>query len=240
MASCAQQHPAQRANPKGRPAIRKCPDDFDVIFVEQGRDGCVDWYRAHKLTVTRWLEDRGKARLIEARAAFVSHQRKNGKWMTRSSNLVEVRKSLPTRLEAIRDPRKVNPTLARHAAQHLRIIRHGGFIVSIASNGDWRVGTRLLSAAQLVDFAVAKGFDRVAVMHLEGTIVVPAPAERSVDHEAFPCGHPKTPSNVRKRSANGRERCRMCNRKYNLASISRVRAARRAALHADSGRGVVS
>lgn len=147
--------------PKGRPPLRKCPDDFDVIFVEQGRLGCEAWYRARRDTITRWMVEKGKDRLIKARAAYVAHQRANGQWLTRSSKMVETRivSRAPARTQPTRDRRKVSPTVARHAAQWLRVIRNGGFIVSMAQNGDWRVGTKLLSAAQLLDLAVSKGFD---------------------------------------------------------------------------------
>jgi hypothetical protein len=149
--------------PKGRPPPRAVPDDFEVIFVEQGRDGCEGWYRAHKTTVTRWLEECGKARLIKLRAAYVKHQRADGKWMTRSTRLVEHHEvRAPRRSHPIRDRRKVSFTVARHAAQHLRIIRNGGFIVSPAADGAWGVGSRRLAAAQMVDLAVARGFDRKA------------------------------------------------------------------------------
>jgi hypothetical protein len=146
---------------KGRPPLRKVPDDFDVIFIEQGRDGCEGWYRASRKTVNRWMAERGAKRLINARAAFVAHQRANGQWITRSTKLVENRAAVrrTPRLIAIRDRRKVNPVVARHAAQFLRISRNGGRIISQAQNGDWWVGTRRLSAAQLLDLAVAKGFD---------------------------------------------------------------------------------
>lgn len=153
-----------RSELKGRPPLRNVPDDFDVIFVEIGRQGCEAWYRAHKRTVTRWLIERGKAKLIKARAAFVKHQRSQGKWLTRSTCMVQHRATgLATHAQPVRDRRMVSGILARHAAQHLRIIRHGGFIVSQATNGDWRVGTRSLSAAQLVDLASSKGFDQDAV-----------------------------------------------------------------------------
>lgn len=160
---------ATKAEPKGRPPLRACPDDFDVIFVEQGRIGCETWYRAARLTVNRWMSERGVKRLIEARAAFVAHQRKNGQWMTRSTKLVEhheVRKAA-SRLP-IRDRRKVHPTLARHAAQHLRIARNGSFVVSPAGNDEWWVGSRRLSAAQMVDLACSKGFDRAATLQAHG------------------------------------------------------------------------
>jgi len=156
---------ASRDVPKGRPPLRKCPDDFDVIFVEQGRDGCESWYRASRKTVNRWMNERGAKRLIGARAAFVAHQRANGQWMTRSTRLVETRVVRRTaRLQAIRDRRKVDPTVIRHAAQYLRVVRHGGFIISQAQNGDWWVGSRRLSPAQMLDLALSKGFDDKVIM----------------------------------------------------------------------------
>jgi len=165
---------------KGRPPLRKCPDDFDVIYVEQGRLGCEAWYRAHKRTVTRWLIERGKARLIKARAAFVKHQRSQGKWLTRSTCMVQHRVTgLAALTQPVRDRRMVSGTLARHAAQHLRIARFGGFIVSPSSNGDWRVGTRSLSAAQMVGLACSKGFDQAAAMN--GEELDPDPRQRLGD-----------------------------------------------------------
>jgi hypothetical protein len=149
---------------KGRPPPRPCPDDFDVIFVEQGRLECEQWYRARKTTISRWLDERGKARLIAARATYVAHQRSRGEWMTRSTKLVahhQVRAA--AQVLPIRDRRKVSFILARHAAQFLRVVRNGGFIVSPSPCGDWRLGTRMLSPAQLVDFAISKGFDPLAL-----------------------------------------------------------------------------
>lgn len=153
---------------KGRPPPRRCPDDFDVMFVEQGRLGCEAWYRARRGTVTRWLVERGKDRLIKARAGYVKHQRATGKWLTRQSRLVDHRPARPAvRGLPIRDRRKVSFTLARHAAQYLRIVRHGGHIVSPTPDGDWWVGSRRLSAAQMLDLACSKGFDRAAALQAE-------------------------------------------------------------------------
>ena len=147
--------------PKGRPPLRACPDDFDVIFVEQGRVGCETWYRASRSTVNRWMDERGAKRLIAARKAYVSHQRKAGRWVTRQTRMVEHKDVRPKlRSGPVRDRRTVSFTLARHAAQHLRIVRNGGFIVSLTGQGDWWVGSRRYSAAQMVDLATAKGFDR--------------------------------------------------------------------------------
>jgi hypothetical protein len=144
--------------PKGRPPLRPCPEDFDVIFVEKGREACEAWYRARKTTITRWLIERGKEELISRRAAYVKCLRGQGKWLTRSSRLVETRPRKVASLSVIRDRRKVSILVARHAAQHLRIIRNGGFIVSPTPSGDWWVGSKRLSAAQMVEFAKSKGF----------------------------------------------------------------------------------
>lgn len=150
--------------PKGRPPLRKCPDDFDIMFVEQGRLGCEAWYRASRMTVNRWMTERGAQKLIDKRAAYVAHLRAKGEWMTRSTRLVVVR-AAPSinRSQPVRDRRKVSFTLTRHAAQYLRINRNGGWIVSPTPQGDWWIGSRRYSAAQLVDLACSKGFDRKAV-----------------------------------------------------------------------------
>lgn len=156
---------------KGRPPLRQRPDDFEVIFVEQGRVGCEPWYRARRDTVTRWMREcdverfaAGLPMLIAARAAFVAHQRSQGNWITRQTPLVTRRDiPKPARSQPIRDRRKVSFTLARHAAQYLRIVRHGGFIVSPTPQGDWWVGSRRLSAGQMLELARSKGFDERAL-----------------------------------------------------------------------------
>jgi len=150
-----------KLEPKGRPPLRQCPDDFDVIFIEVGRLGCEAWYRARRSTINRWLIERGKERLIKLRSDYVRHQRSQGNWLTRSSCMVEHRIIGPaSRSSPVRDRREVSPNLARHAAQHLRVIRNGGFIVSPTPQGDWWVGSKRLSAAQMVELACRKGFDR--------------------------------------------------------------------------------
>jgi hypothetical protein len=144
---------------KGRPPLRKCPDDFEVIFVEQGRVGCEAWYRARRSTVDRWLAEHGKVKLIERRAAYVSHQRAAGNWLTRSSSLVKTTVRKVERVSIVKDRRKVSFTLARHAAQFLRTMRNGGWIVSPTPQGDWWVGSKRLSAAQMLELACGRGFD---------------------------------------------------------------------------------
>lgn len=159
---------ASFVGPKGRPPLRACPADFDVIFIEQGRLGCESWYRASRSTVNRWMDERDAKRLIDARAAYVAHQRSQGAWITRQTRMIEHKEVRKVASRApVRDRRKVSFTLARHAAQHIRIIRNGGFIVSPASDGEWWVGSLRLSAAQMVDLAVEKGFDRKASLQAE-------------------------------------------------------------------------
>jgi hypothetical protein len=132
-----------------KPLLRPVPDDFEVVFVEQGRLECEAWYHARRTTVTRWLEECGKQRLIEKRATFVRHLRERG----------QKPKPGPS-VTGIRDRRHVSRALAQRAANHLRCIRNGGWAVAPVSGNEWLVGTRRRSAAELVDLAVAKGFDR--------------------------------------------------------------------------------
>lgn len=154
---------AASVEPKGKAPLRPCPDDFDVIFVEKGREACTPWYRARRETVTRWLTERGKDRLISERAAYVASRRASGSWITRQTAMIAVRQVKVVRVQPIRDKRKVTFTVARHAAQFLRINRNGGWTVSQAQDGNWWVGSRRLSAAQMVDLATGKGFDPTAV-----------------------------------------------------------------------------
>ncbi len=139
---------AHCAKHKGRPPQRRCPDDFDVIFVEIGRLDCENWYRASRITVNRWLAERGKARLIKLRAEFVEHLRRQAR----------MPKAAPANPRCI-DRRRVDPALAQMAANHLRSSRNGGWMVSANENGDWWVGTVRRSPAELLSIAERKGFD---------------------------------------------------------------------------------
>lgn len=129
---------------------RACPPDFDVVFVEQGRLECEAWYRARRTTITRWLEERGKARLIKARAAFVKHQRSikrgdNGKANGSAQGA---------------DRRKVNPKLVEIASRFLQSPKGGGWVVYLCDCGNWMVGTKRRSPAEVVEIAERKGFDK--------------------------------------------------------------------------------
>lgn len=130
---------------------RPVPDDFDVVFVEQGRIACETWYRASRITVNRWLVQRGKRRLIEERAAFVKHQRN------------AAHQPKPAGQPA---PPEVDTYLpvAKMAADFLRIRRNGGWMISICEEGGWRVGTVRRTSEQLIAMAVNQGFDRDAAV----------------------------------------------------------------------------
>jgi hypothetical protein len=138
-----------RLEPKGRPPQRACPIDFDVIFVEIGRLDCENWYRASRITVNRWLDERGKARLINLRAAFVRHQR-DAERPVRKPRIL---------LNPNEDRRFLAAPLAKLAADYLRIIRNGGWRISLTPEGDWWVGSARRTSAEMLEMAVARGFD---------------------------------------------------------------------------------
>lgn len=137
---------------KGRPPLRKCPDDFDVVFVEIGRLDCEVFYRAARVTIDRWLVERGKQRLITQRALYVEHQRRRVRERDKAKLQAQLRKPLA-------DRRQVSLCLARAAAHHLRARRNGGWFVSRTLEGDWRVGTVIRSSGELLDMAKRTGFD---------------------------------------------------------------------------------
>lgn len=134
---------------KGRPPLRQCPADFDVIFVEVGRLDCETYYRAARITIDRWLVERGKERLLKERTQFVTHQRAKARKA----------KPIPPQDKPIKDRRKISDCLAQAAVDWLRKPRHGGWIITRCVNGNYRAGFLLVSAATLVDMAKARGFD---------------------------------------------------------------------------------
>jgi hypothetical protein len=140
---------SRQALRKGRPAPRECPADFDVIFVEIGRIDCETWYRASRITINRWLVERGKQRLIRLRADYVSYQRQQARPAPKQRIL----------LKPNEDRQFIAVPLARMAADYLRVIRNGGWRISLTPEGDWRVGCVRRSSGQMLDMAVARGFD---------------------------------------------------------------------------------
>lgn len=138
-----------------RRALLECPHDFDATFVSIGRLVCQEHYRVGRLVINRWLMERGKQRLIDARARHVKDVRRAAAAERRFKRELQ---RLGRYRKPIADDRAVSLTLARHAAQFLRKQRNGGWVISPASNGDWWVGTKRRSAAGLVEMALTRGF----------------------------------------------------------------------------------
>jgi hypothetical protein len=130
---------------------RPCPPDFEVIFVELGRLECEAHFRARRTTVTRWLEESGKAKLIRKRAEFVRHQRmvaragKNGRAKPADQGKA--------------DQRKVDLQLVALAIVYLQRRENGGWVIVPNCTG-YITGTRRRSAAEVVELAERKGFNR--------------------------------------------------------------------------------
>lgn len=124
---------------------RPVPDDFDIIFVEQGRLECEVWYRASRVTVDRWLIERGKRRLIEARAEFLRFQAE--------------RSHGPAPAAPVECPPDPLHSVASKAADFLRVSRYGGWTVTQNPAGGWRVGTVQKASGELIAMAERQGFD---------------------------------------------------------------------------------
>lgn len=128
-------------------ALRPRPDDFDVVFVEHGRLECETWYRAGRNTVTRWLKESGKAKLLKRRRQFVKAQRSSHE---RSSTRSDPAPASPANIE---------PEVIELAARYLQMKQNGSWVVYLCECGLWMLGTRRRTAIELLDKAKEKGFD---------------------------------------------------------------------------------
>lgn len=128
---------------------RDCPDDFEVIFVELGRLECEAHYRARRTTITRWLEERGKKKLLRQRADFVKYQRqlKRGKGKANGAADPQCK-------------RKVDPKLVEIASRFLQSPKGGGWVVYAINGSAWMVGTHRRSPAEVIEIAERMGFDK--------------------------------------------------------------------------------
>lgn len=133
------------------------PADFDERFVSLGRLACEDHYRAARVIIDAWLRERGKQRLIDERAKYVAVKEAERHERNKRLSRRDVGKILATAYP-VRVERYVNPAVAQRAAHHLRIRRNGGWIVSPIGGGLWRLGLRVVTAAELVEVAKAAGF----------------------------------------------------------------------------------
>lgn len=137
---------------------RPCPADFDVIFVEHGRVECETWYRSSRLTVNRWLLERGKSRLVKLRADYVRHLRDAGRPVPHDPDV-----DLPPIDEALH-------AIAKQAAHFLRVSRYGGWTITANDDGTWLVGTVRRTSDELIAMAERQGFDSMdatATLHAD-------------------------------------------------------------------------
>lgn len=132
---------------EARAGHRPCPEDFGIIFVEKGRLECEAWYGASRLTVNRWLIERGKSRLINRRAEFVRFQREQEHPQQQRAKVAHV--DVDARLHA----------LAAEAANFLRVSRYGGWTITASPDGHWIVGTVRKTPDELIAMAERQGFD---------------------------------------------------------------------------------
>lgn len=130
------------------------PLDFDEVFVLIGRQACEAHYGVGRIAVTSWLDQCGKERLLQAR---YEHVAKQGKGSPRGPALTPRDMSLILSQAFPAERRRVTE-LAREAAQYLRIVRNGGFVISATPDGDWYVGLSRRTSSELVDMAKTRGF----------------------------------------------------------------------------------
>jgi hypothetical protein len=134
--------------------LRPCPTDFVEIYLQIGWDGIEDHYRAHKLTIKRWVQECGGDELKARRREAVRQMR-----------LDRMTVKPPVIAPAV-DGIDVDPQTVTAAAQHLRRPLGGSWTVSPTGEGDWRVGTMRKSPSDLVAMAVRNGFELAAVTSL--------------------------------------------------------------------------
>lgn len=127
------------------------PQDFVVVFREQGRLECERVYGASRLTVNRWMKMCGEQALKDERAAFVKYHR------DAAHRPKQIGQAPPTEVDTYLP-------VARMAAEHMRISRYGGWVVSQCETGGWRVGTVYRSSEELIAMAERQGFDREAAV----------------------------------------------------------------------------
>jgi hypothetical protein len=129
---------------------RPCPPDFEIVFIEQGRLECEPWFRARRTTVTRWLEESGKARLLKKRAAFVKHQRS----IRKGNGKAQIEQPI------VNDRRKVDRRLVALAIAFLQAVKNGGWVIYPRESGGYHVGLARKTAAEVIELAERKGFNR--------------------------------------------------------------------------------
>lgn len=125
---------------------RARPDEFEVVFIERGRLECETYFRAGRNTITRWLEESGKARLIRKRKQYV----KSRAALEREARTPQKATPPPAARE--------DPEIAALAARHLQRKQAGSWVVYEIEAGWWMVGTVKRTEREMIAKAERKGF----------------------------------------------------------------------------------
>lgn len=148
-----------RGTSKGGIPNRARPDDFEIAFVELGRVACEAHYRAGRATVTRWLTEAGKRRLLEQRKKFLKAQRANEADQRRKARAYHDGDRMPPARSGPPPRADVDDEILHLASRWLQTRKAGGWVVYEMADGWWMVGTVRRSPAELLAKATEKGFD---------------------------------------------------------------------------------
>lgn len=139
------------------------PSDLADVYVVKGKHMLEAHYGVRKSVMLRWLSELDEGLLKRKRQAFVRNERS-------ANRLRRVPSSTLRRLTIVQDARPADIRVVRMAADFLRCVRNGGWIISRTQFGDWLVGMRKLSPYELIEMAIAKGFDaKAAALQAEGS-----------------------------------------------------------------------
>ena len=143
---------------KGGIPNRRRPDDFEVAFVELGRVQCEIFYRAGRATISRWLTEAGKRRLLEQRKKFLKAQR-SAEAEDRRKRRALCSGQLAPKVIGLAPLCDTDEQILALAARWLQKRSSGGWVVYELPHGWWMVGTVRRSAGEMLAKAIGKGFD---------------------------------------------------------------------------------
>jgi hypothetical protein len=120
---------------------------------------CEAHYRAGRATVTRWLTEAGKRKLLEQRKKFLKAQRSAEVEQRRKARAFNDGERLPPARTGTAPPADVDDEILHLAARWLQTRKAGGWVVYELPDRWWMVGTVRRSPAELLAKATEKGFD---------------------------------------------------------------------------------
>lgn len=143
--------------------LRPKPDDFEVVFTERGRLECESYFRAGRNTITRWLKESGKARLLKLRRAYVKAHR-DYEVQERHRRKAQAKDQAEKEQRAHIEAEIIDPQVLALAARYLQMKQNGSWVVYELECGLWMIGTRRRTPGELLDKAKGKGFDVARAM----------------------------------------------------------------------------